>query len=189
MQRWAFSIILALSLVTAGCRSSTRVPTISPVSAGGINTLSLTSSAFREGDTIPEKYTCDAADVSPDLKWSGIPVGAKSLVLIADDPDAPAGTWMHWVLYNVPPDRTGLPEGVAKTPTVEGIGMQGINDSGNTGYNGPCPPKGKPHRYYFKLYALDITPDLKPGAAKADVEKVFRGHVLAQGQLIGTYSR
>jgi len=150
MQRWAFSIILALSLVTAGCRSSTRVPTISPVSAGEINTLSLTSSAFREGDTIPEKYTCDAADVSPDLKWSGIPVGAKSLVLIADDPDAPAGTWVHWVLYNVRPDRTGI---------------------------------------FFKLYALDITPDLKLGAPKADVEKVLRGHVLAQGQLIGTYGR
>lgn len=150
--------------------------------------MQITSSAFSEGNPIPRKYTCDAEDASPPLAWSGVPAGTKSLALIADDPDAPVGTWVHWVIYNLPPTLNGLPEEVAKTPTAEG-GVQGINDFRKTGYGGPCPPRGKPHRYFFKLYALDTLLSLQAGATKAEVEKAMRGHILAQGQLMGTYSR
>ena len=189
MNRCLIGVILALTLSSAGCRSSPHVATVVPGGEGEIALLTVTSTAFKENDTIPKKYTCDAADISPDLQWSNIPSGAKSLALIADDPDAPAGTWVHWVLFNIPSNRTGLPEGVAKTPTIEGIGVQGKNDFGKVGYNGPCPPKGKPHRYFFKVYGLDILINLKSGATKADVEKAMRGHILAQGQLIGKYGR
>lgn len=151
--------------------------------------IQITSPAFKEGNPIPRKYTCDAEDLSPPLNWSGVPAHAKSLALIADDPDAPVGTWVHWVIFNLPPSLNGLPEGIAKTPTVEGIGLQGNNDFRKPGYGGPCPPRGKPHRYFFKLYALDTSLALGAGASKADLEKAMRGHILAQGQLMGTYSR
>lgn len=151
--------------------------------------IQLTSTAFSEGQLIPKRYTCDAEDASPPLAWSGIPAEAQSLVLIADDPDAPVGTWVHWVIYDLPADLNGLPEGVAKTLTVPDIGTQGRNDFGKPGYGGPCPPKGKPHRYFFKIYALERLLNLKPGATKADLEKAMQGHILAKGQLIGTYSR
>lgn len=151
--------------------------------------IQITSSAFSEGNSIPKKYTCDAEDASPPLAWSGAPAGTKSLALIADDPDAPVGTWVHWVIYNLPPTLTELKEGIAKTPTLEGIGVQGTNDFRKTGYGGPCPPRGKPHRYFFKLYALDTALNLQAGASKTDLEKAMRGHILAQGQLMGTYGR
>ena len=151
--------------------------------------IQITSTAFTEGKPIPKKYTCDAEDASPPLAWSGVPSEAKSLALIVDDPDAPVGTWVHWVLYNLPPSLNALKEGLAKTPKVEGVGTQGTNDFRKTGYSGPCPPRGKPHRYFFKLYALDASLSLQPGASKADLEKAMRDHILAQGQLIGTYSR
>jgi len=151
--------------------------------------LQVTSSAFEEGGTIPRQYTCDGPDDSPPLAWSGDPAGTQSLALISDDPDAPVGTWVHWVIYDIPPDLTALPEGVAKTDTVEGIGVQGTNDFRRVGYGGPCPPPGKPHRYYFKLYALDTTLGLGPGATKKDVEQAMQGHILAQGQLMGKYGR
>ena len=152
-------------------------------------TLTLTSPAFQDGDTIPVKHTCDGPDVSPALEWSRAPEGTKSLALICDDPDAPAGTWVHWVLYGIPADSTSLEEGVPKENTVEGIGVQGRNDFRRIGYGGPCPPPGKPHRYFFKLYALDVRPGLKPGAEKKDLEKAMKGHVLAQGQLVGRFQR
>ena len=151
--------------------------------------LQVTSSAFEEGGTIPRQYTRDGPDDSPPLAWSGVPAGTQSLALISDDPDAPVGTWVHWVIYDIPPDLTALPEGVAKTDTVEGIGVQGTNDFRRVGYGGPCPPPGKPHRYYFKLYALDTTLGLGPGATKKDVEQAMQGHILAQGQLMGKYGR
>jgi hypothetical protein len=151
--------------------------------------IKISSPAFGEGQPIPKKYTCDAEDISPPLEWSGVPAGAKSLALIADDPDAPVGTWVHWVIYNLPPTLSGLKEGIAKTPSVEGIGIQGNNDFRKVGYGGPCPPRGKPHRYFFKLYALDTVLNLPPSATKADVEKAMRGHILAQGQFFGTYGR
>jgi Raf kinase inhibitor-like YbhB/YbcL family protein len=151
--------------------------------------IQISSPAFTEGKPIPTKYTCEAEDASPPLAWSGVPSEAKSLALIVDDPDAPAGTWVHWVIFNLPPSLTELKESIAKTPTIEGVGTQGNNDFRKIGYGGPCPPRGKPHRYFFKLYALDASLSLSPGASKADLEKAMRGHILAQGQLIGTYSR
>ena len=151
--------------------------------------LTITSAAFSEGGAIPKKYTCDAEDASPPLAWKGVPANSKSLALIAEDPDAPAGTWVHWVILDMPATLAGLPEGVAKQATVEGVGVQGNNDFRRVGYGGPCPPRGKPHRYFFKLYALDIVLNLKAGATKADLEKAMRGHILAQGQLVGTYGR
>ena len=152
-------------------------------------TLQISSTAFPEGGSIPKIYTCDSDNVSPPLAWSGAPTGTKSLALIVDDPDAPMGTWVHWVLFDIPASLSSLPEAVDRTPTVQGIGTQGKNDFGKTGYGGPCPPRGKPHRYFFKLYALDMALNLKAGASKAEVEKAMRGHILAQGLLIGTYSR
>lgn len=151
--------------------------------------IHLTSSAFGEGERIPAKHTCDREDLSPPLRWSGVPQEAQSLVLIMDDPDAPMGTWVHWVLYDMSPALTSLPEGLASTATLAGIGVQGVNDFRRSGYGGPCPPRGSEHRYFFKLYALDTTLDLGPGKTKAEVERAMQGHVLAQGQLMGRYGR
>jgi len=151
--------------------------------------MQLTSTAFSEAAPIPAKYTCDDKNLSPPLKWSGVPAGAKSLVLIADDPDAPVGTWIHWVLYALPSSVTELPEDVPKGQYTVGGGRQGVNDFKHLGYGGPCPPPGKAHRYFFKLYALDAPLDMKPGATRKDVERAMEKHVLAQAQLMGTYNR
>jgi Raf kinase inhibitor-like YbhB/YbcL family protein len=167
------------------------------VAAGGadkpnpqkVMNLQITSTAFSEGQTIPAKYSCEGSDASPPLKWTNAPANTKSFALIADDPDAPAGTWVHWVLYDLPPNTTGLPEDVAKTQFIAGNAKQGLNSWPRLGYGGPCPPPGKPHRYFFKLYALDTMLDLKPGATKKDVEAAMKGHILAEGQLMGTYQR
>ena len=155
----------------------------------GKDNMQLTSTAFAEGGAIPAKYTCDARNVSPPLKWSGVPAGAKSLALIVDDPDAPAGTWVHWVLYDLPASASELPEDLAKSQYVAGGAKQGLNDFKHLGYGGPCPPHGKPHRYFFKLYALDSSLDLKPGLMKKDLENAMDKHILAQAQLMGTYQR
>ena len=153
--------------------------------------IQLTSSAFAEGTPIPvnAKRTCDGQDVSPPLKWRDTPEGVSSWALIADDPDAPAGTWVHWVLYNLPPTTAELPEGVPTSESIAGGGKQGRNDFGRIGYGGPCPPRGTPHRYFLKLYALDAELHLPARAAKQDVERAMRGHILAEGQLMGTYKR
>lgn len=151
--------------------------------------IQITSSAFAEGQPIPAKYTCDDKDVSPPLQWTNVPPTAKSLALISDDPDAPVGTWVHWVLYNLPTTTAGLSEGVPKSPELSNGAKQGMTDFRRIGYGGPCPPPGKPHRYFFKLYALDTVLDLKPGATKKDLLKAMEGHVLAEGQLMGTYQR
>jgi Raf kinase inhibitor-like YbhB/YbcL family protein len=150
--------------------------------------LQVTSSAFENGKPIPARYTCDGEDISPPLKWSGLPQGAKSIALIADDPDAPMGTWVHWVLWNLPPIAE-LQEAVPTTASLPSGAKQGISDFKRPGYGGPCPPRGGPHRYYFKLYALDAALDLPAGAKKSDLEKAMRGHILAEGQLMGTYKR
>ncbi|MBI1966384.1 MAG: YbhB/YbcL family Raf kinase inhibitor-like protein [Gemmatimonadetes bacterium] len=153
--------------------------------------FTLTSSAFTEGATIPTKHTCDGTDMSPALAWSGAPANAKAFALIADDPDAPAGTWVHWVLFDLPGATSTLPENVAKTETPQDLGgaLQGKNDFRRIGYGGPCPPPGKPHRYFFKLYALDAPLGLRAGATKPDVERAMQGHVLGDAQLMGTYAR
>ena len=152
-------------------------------------TIDLISPAFEDGEIIPAKYSCDGEDVSPPLEWSGVPEGTKSFALICDDPDAPIGTWVHWVLWGLPADTTSLPEGVPTDEAIEAGALQGKNDFKRIGYGGPCPPGGKTHRYFFKLYALDSGLDLAPGAKKKDVEKAMKGHILAQGQLVGRYKR
>ncbi|HWV98253.1 MAG TPA: YbhB/YbcL family Raf kinase inhibitor-like protein [Candidatus Acidoferrum sp.] len=153
------------------------------------NVMRLASTAFNEGGPIPARFTCDGSDASPALKWSGLPSEAKSLVLIADDPDAPVGTWVHWVLYDLPISASELPEDAPKSQYLPGGAKQGLNDFKRLGYGGPCPPAGKPHRYFFKLYALDTLLDLKPGATKKEVERAMEEHILAQGKLMGTYKR
>ncbi len=150
--------------------------------------MKIESPAFSSAQPIPQKFSCEGPDVSPALSWSDAPQNAKSFALIADDPDAPVGTWVHWVIFNLPAQTKALPEGVPKTDSAAGA-VQGRNDFGKIGYGGPCPPPGKPHRYFFKLYALDSTLDLKAGAKKPEVEKAMQGHILAQSELMGTYQR
>jgi len=150
--------------------------------------ITVTSSAFQEGEMIPRKYTCDGANVSPPVAWTGVPDGAKSIALISDDPDAPVGTWVHWVLYNLPLDSTGLAEGIKPVEKLDNGARHGLNDFRKFGYGGPCPPGGT-HRYYFKVYALNAVLELKPNATKADLVKAMEGKMLAQGQLIGKFTR
>ena len=150
--------------------------------------IKIASSAFKDGGMIPKKYTCDGEEVSPPINWSGIPGNAKSIALISDDPDAPMGTWVHWVIFNVPADSKGFAESVPNQETLSDGARQGINSSRKIGYDGPCPPSGT-HRYYFKVYALDTMLDLSPGATKNDLLKAMEGHILAEGQLMGRYKR
>jgi Raf kinase inhibitor-like YbhB/YbcL family protein len=152
-------------------------------------TMKITSTAFGEGQPIPARHAYDQQDISPALQWSGVPPNAKSLALICDDPDAPMGTWVHWVLYDLPPVGTGLAENLPKSPELPNGAKQGVNDYKKTGYGGPCPPPGKPHRYFFKLYALDTALKLKPGLTKKELLAAMESHVLAEGQLMGTYQR
>ena len=154
--------------------------------------LTLTSAAFSHNEDIPKRYTCDGEDVSPTLHWGGVPKNTGSLVLIVDDPDAPDPaapimTWVHWVLYNLPPSCTGLSEGVSTSDLPAGT-QQGVNNWHNTSYGGPCPPTGK-HRYFHKLYALDIDLPVISSATKAELEQAMSGHILGQAELIGTYQR
>jgi Raf kinase inhibitor-like YbhB/YbcL family protein len=152
--------------------------------------FSLTSTAFKDGAAIPSTHTCDGADRSPPLAWSGAPPGTAAFALIADDPDAPAGTWVHWVVYNLPAATAELPENVAKVESLDlGGARQGRNDFHRPGYGGPCPPPGPAHRYLFRLYALDAPLKVRPGATKNDVEAAMQGHTLAMAQLMGTYAR
>ena len=151
--------------------------------------LTLTSSAFSPGGTIPRKHTCDGPDVSPALNWTDPPAGTQSWALIMDDPDAPVGTWVHWVLYDLPAAARALPENVPKQEQLPDGSRQGRNDFRRTGYGGPCPPAGPAHRYFFKLYALDAKLGLRAGATKADVERAMQGHILGQAELMGRYGR
>jgi hypothetical protein len=150
--------------------------------------LKLSSSAFAEGGMIPRKYTCDGPDVSPAIAWEGAPVGTKSLALLCDDPDAPVGNWIHWVIYNIPAQTKGLSEGVPANKELADGTRQGINDFRNIGYGGPCPPRGT-HRYVFQLYALDLLLPLEAGVSKAQLLKAMAGHILATAKLTGKYQR
>ncbi|MBI2340966.1 MAG: YbhB/YbcL family Raf kinase inhibitor-like protein [Deltaproteobacteria bacterium] len=147
--------------------------------------LEIKSSAFDHNASIPQKYTCDGQDISPPLQWSGAPSGAQSFVLINDDPDAPVGTWDHWILFNLPAATNSLAESIKSLPAGT---LEGKNSWGKTGYGGPCPPEGV-HRYFFKLYALDTALNLKNGAAKREIESAMKGHILAQAELMGRYQR
>jgi Raf kinase inhibitor-like YbhB/YbcL family protein len=151
--------------------------------------ITLTSSAFSEGTRIPKRHAGDGDNRSPGLSWAGAPEAAKSFALIMDDPDAPAGTFIHWVLFNVPPDSAGLPEGVPVKAEVHGIGRQGMNDARTNGYYGPCPPPGKPHRYTLKFFALDKLLDLNPGSAADQLRHAMQDCTLDTGSLTGSYHR
>lgn len=150
--------------------------------------IKITSSAFEEGGMIPSKYTCDGADISPPLQWDSVPDGTASIALISDDHDAPMGTWVHWVLYNLPADVNHLPENMPDDETLPDGTRQGLTDFGKTGYGGPCPPSGT-HRYYFKIYALDKKIDVAIVIDKEGLLKEMQGHIIAQGQLMGKYKR
>ena len=151
--------------------------------------FTLKSPSFQEGGEIPVTFTCDGKDVSPELSWAGAPKGTKSFALICDDPDAPVGTWVHWVIFNIPVTANGLPKGVPTTRELADGARQGINDFHRIGYGGPCPPKGPAHRYFFKLYALDTVLDISPGVTKEGLLKAMKGHVLGETKLMGTYRR
>ena len=150
--------------------------------------MDLNSQAFRPGGMIPAKYTCDGADISPPLTWPDPPAGTESFALIMDDPDAPVGTWVHWVIWNIPATARGLEENVPKTASLPNGARQGTNDFKRTGYGGPCPPSGT-HRYFFRLYALGSTLSLSPETTKSVLEDTMRRHILAQSELIGKYTR
>jgi Raf kinase inhibitor-like YbhB/YbcL family protein len=154
---------------------------ITSFAAGGAR-MKITSSAFQEGGNIPSKFTCDGSDTSPPLQITGIPSEAKSLVLIADDPDAPSGLFTHWLVWNIAPQTNSIGEGSAPK------GVHGTNDFGKSGYGGPCPPSGT-HRYSFKIFALDRELDLRSGEKRSQVDAAMKGHVIAQGELVGRYSR
>jgi len=153
------------------------------------NEFKISSSAFTAGGAIPRQFTGDGKDVSPPLSWSGVPQGTRSLALTCEDPDAPAGTWFHWIIFNIPPGTARLKEGIAPSPTLaEGI-THGRNDFEKLGYNGPAPPRGTVHHYHFKLVALDGKLDLKPGCSKKAYYAAIKGHILASTEVVGTYQR
>jgi Raf kinase inhibitor-like YbhB/YbcL family protein len=166
---------------TAGAALSILLSATASFGAGEAK-LTVTSSAFKQDGNIPPKFTCDGSDTSPPLQVTGVPSQTKSLVLIADDPDAPGGLFTHWIVWNISPQTSSIPEG--RTPN----GVQGANDFGTSGYRGPCPPPGR-HRYAFKILALDRELDLRAGAKRNQVDAAMKGHVIAQGQLVGHYSR
>ena len=190
-----FLTLLAVPLLIIGAvKTAPLLATNQPVqfiSAHGANamTFAISSTSFANGGEIPKRFTCDGADVSPELSWTQPPAGAQTFALIADDPDAPVGTWTHWVAFDLPPTSTGLPENVPTIDQLPNGGYQGRNDFRKIGYGGPCPPAGKSHRYFFKLYALDRQLKLKPGASKQELEQAMRGHILGQSEWVGRYRR
>ncbi len=199
---WAFSIALVLILSACSCleefltnegESAPAQATVQPADESGVGeetatmALVLTSPAFEQGVAIPRQYTCQGEDISPALAWTGAPSGTQSFALIMDDPDAPRETWVHWVVFNLPAEQTGLPAAVVPDADLGG-GIQGRNSWRANGYGGPCPPSGT-HRYFFTLYALDTVLSLDESATKADVLAAMQGHILAEAQLMGTYQQ
>jgi len=194
MKRGIFSLLILLSMFLSACASSassTSEPaTPEPIATEETMSLQLTSDAFANGQSIPAKYSCVGKNISPALAWNDPPAGTQSFALIMDDPDAPFGTWVHWVLYNIKPDMRGLQEDLpitGKNVDPDAIYV-GKNSAGNIGYDGPCPPSGT-HRYFFKLYALDTLISLLPGASEEQILKEMDGHILAQAELMGTFSK
>ena len=192
-------LVILFTVATGGCGADISPPPISevptpasvlptPEEGGPAMVFELMSPVFVAGEAIPLKYTCDGDDVSPPLAWSDPPAGTQSFALICDDPDAPVGTWVHWVLYDLPADARELPEAVPSDAELPDGGRQGNNSWPRIGYGGPCPPSGS-HRYFFKLYALDTVLGLDAGATKKELLRAVEGHVLAQVELMGTYSR
>ncbi len=180
----ARSFVLALAMLTTLVVASIAAAYVLPLPPSA--RMKLTSTAFNSGEAIPVEYTCDGKNISPPLAWSGASAATKSFVLIADDPDAPGGTWTHWIVFDLPANASGLDEGIKKLP---GNAKEGLNDFKKIGYGGPCPPGGKQHRYFFKIFAVDVMLGLKPGATRKEVEAAMINHTLAQGELVGLYQR
>ena len=157
--------------------------------AGNVSKLEIKSSAFQNGGKIPAKYTGDSLNVSPPLSWTGAPAETRNLALVCEDPDAPSGTFIHWVIFNIPKEKNGLTENVPKKELLPDGTAQGKNSSGRTGYAGPYPPPGKPHRYFFKLYCLDTKLPLKQPVSKIELEIAMRGHILSEAEIFGIYRR
>ena len=174
---------VCIVMFLAAC-SGNEPDVVAPPPADDVSEIQLFSSAFADGASIPRVYTCDGDDVSPPLTWSGMPPGVQSLALIVDDPDAPRGTWVHWVVYGLSPDLGNLPQDASEISAIDGT-----NDFGNTDYGGPCPPSGPAHRYFFRLYALDSSLDLAQGATKSQLLNAMAGKIIAQRTLTGTYER
>jgi Raf kinase inhibitor-like YbhB/YbcL family protein len=182
-----FLLVALVALTVGGCGPS-PTPAPLPEEGGQAMAFELTSSVFAQGAAIPVKYTCDGDDISPPLAWGDPPEGTQSFALINDDPDAPVGTWDHWILYNLPGAARSLPEAVPSDAELPDGSRNGQNSWRRLGYGGPCPPSGT-HRYFFKLYALDTTLDLAPGANKKQLLQAMQGHILGQAELMGVYGR
>ena len=193
-------LLLAEVLQSPACTQAAGESAVSPApvaaailpmrtSGAPARSFALRSPAFGNGGQIPSQYTCGGSDQSPALAWNGVPAAARSLALIADDPDAPRGTWSHWLLWNLPARVTELPGGVPAREQLETGARQGTNDFGRLGYGGPCPPPGRPHRYYFHLFALNAALNLNPGAGRGQLERAMKGHVVAEAHWMGTYGR
>lgn len=180
--QFSYTPVPIMTNIPTGAPAGSTVPT---AGAG----FRLVSPAFANNGTIPQKYTCEANSVSPELQFSNLPAGTQSLALTVEDPDAPRGVFVHWVIYNMPPSLTGLSEDVPKHADVSGVGTQGLNGAGLAGYTGPCPPGGKAHHYIFTLYALDLKPDLLEGLNAAGLYVAIQGHILAQAEWVGMYQK
>lgn len=189
--RLLFAFTTGVFLLAACAAPATTQPTDAPAAAlTPTPSFELISTAFGQGEPIPAKYSCDGEDVSPPLAWGEPPAGTQSLALIMDDPDAPGGTWDHWILFNIPPELRALQEDLpitGKNQDPEAI-FVGNNSWGRAGYGGPCPPSGT-HRYFFKMYALDTTINLLPGATKQELLNAMEGRILAESELMGMFSR
>ena len=188
----AFVVMVAMVVACAPVASPTVVATqaapVAVTQGEAATAFTLTSEAFRQGEMIPRRYTCDEENISPRLQWSQPPSGTMSFALIADDPDAPRGTFVHWVIFNIPADSRSLDEAVPVAAELPDGSRQGFNSAGDNGYIGPCPPSGT-HRYFFRLYALDTVLDLPAEAGKEELLAAMEGHILAQAELMGRYSR
>lgn len=196
------TVVISVAILVAGLSSppflkgekgglfSSTSAEVSAQKGGETMAFTINSTAFKEGGTIPKQYTCDRTDVSPPLSWEGAPIATKSFTLIMDDPDAPVGTFNHWVLYDLPAETKALSEGMAKDPALPTGAKQGVTSFRRAGYGGPCPPKGPAHRYFFSLYALDIPGlGLGPKASKEEVEGRMKGHILGKAVIMGRYGR
>jgi len=183
-----YSIMAAVVLLAVPCGCDARDSHAAGKKGETIMTLNVSSAAFADGGLIPARYTADGENVSPPVRWEAAPEGTESIAIISDDPDAPGGTWVHWLIWNIPAGQTDIRENIPPEETLSNGAVQGTTSFGSVGYGGPAPPSGT-HRYYFKVYALDTRLDLGPKAVKKDLEKAMQGHILSQGQVMGRYSR
>ncbi len=190
MSRHPRTILLLLLIPLLTTTACARQPQTTPSSpTATMAPFQITSPAFEEGQPIPVTFTCDGQDISPPLAWSSPPAGTRTLALIMDDPDAPAGTWVHWIIFNIPATTAELAQAIPSIPQLDNGAIQGINSWGRVGYGGPCPPRGQQHRYFFKLYALDTSLTLKGPPTKSALLQAMEGHILGQTQLMGVYQR